>query len=126
MYFLFMAFFCEVLFLYFGVVAPDKTNDNAAIPLCVDLKKFIDDLPFGMYVVGDAAYTLTEHLLTPFTGTQKLNPNNNTFNFHLSQLRIRIEMVFGRFCQEILYFEQKIRWKIDQNLENNNGLCKVT
>ena len=95
-----MAFFCEMLFLYFGVVAPDKTNDNAAIPLCVDLKKFIDDLPFGMYVVGDAAYILTEQLLTPFTGTQKLYPNNDKFNFHISQLRIRIEMAFGRFVKK--------------------------
>ena len=45
---------------------------------------------------GDAAYTLTEHLLVPFTGSQQDNVDNDAYNFYLSQLRIQIEMAFGR------------------------------
>ena len=89
---------CDVRlrFLFFGVVAPGKTNDNSAYPRCTALKQFIDNLPIGLYVVGDAAYTLSEHLMTPFTGPQKQDPNKDCLNFHLSQMRIRIEMAFGR------------------------------
>ena len=65
-------------------MAPGKTNDNAAYPLFTDLKQFIEDLPEGLYVVGDAAYTLTEHLMTPFVGPQKEDPNKDALNFHLS------------------------------------------
>jgi hypothetical protein len=37
-----------------------------------------------------------EHLLTPFVGCNHLNPENDSYNFFLSQLRIRVEMAFGR------------------------------
>ena len=35
----------------------------------------LDDLPLSAYIVGDAAYTLTEKCLTPFSG------NNTTTNY---------------------------------------------
>ena len=56
----------------------------------------MDSLPMGWYGVGDAAYTLSEHLLTPFTGVGRLDPAHDAFNYYLSQLRIRVEMAFGR------------------------------
>jgi len=41
-------------------------------------------------------HILSEHLLTPFFGSEKTDSvNNDTFNYFLSQLRIRIEMAFG-------------------------------
>jgi hypothetical protein len=61
---------------------------------------FIENLPAGLYIVGDAAYTLTEKLLIPFTGSQQLDPKIDIFNVHLSQLRIRIEMAFGRLVRK--------------------------
>jgi len=82
----------KLKFLYFCIVAPGKTNDNAAYLLCF------------LYFVGDAAYSLEEHLLVPFTGSQKLNPDNDAFNFHLSQMQIRIEMAFGRLVRKIFNF----------------------
>lgn len=87
-------------FLYFGVVAPGRTNDNAAFPLCKGLLEAIANLPPGVFFVGDAAYTLEEHLLVPFTGAEKLDANKDAFNFYLSQMRIRIEMAFGRLVQK--------------------------
>ena len=60
----------------------------------------IANLPPGVFFVGDAAYTLEEHLLVPFTGAEKLDANKDAFNFYLSQMRIRIEMAFGRLVQK--------------------------
>ena len=98
----------RLLFLYFGVIAPGKTNDNTAYPLCHGLLHAIENLPLGMYFVGDAAYTATDRLLTPFTGSQRANPNNDAFNFHLSQMRIRIEMAFGRLVRKFGIMKSKM------------------
>ena len=54
----------------------------------------------GRFLVGDAAYKLTEHLLTPFTGSQRLDQGKDAFNFYLSQVRIRIEMAFGQLTNK--------------------------
>ena len=55
----------------------------------------IRKLSLGRFLVGDAAYELTEHLLTPYTGSQQSDQGEDAFNFYLSQVRIRIEMAFG-------------------------------
>ena len=81
-------------FLFFAVAAPGKSSDQAAIKR-TRLSTALENLPFGSYLVGDAAYILTDKCLTPFTGSQRLNPSKDAYNFFLSQVRIRIEMAFG-------------------------------
>ena len=51
---------CDVRlrFLYFAVVAPGKTNDNAAFPLCLDLTKTIDNLPLGLFLWWPMLHTV--------------------------------------------------------------------
>ena len=85
----------KLRFLFFAVVSPGSTNDNIAFSQSIGLKEFIEKLPDGMYIVADVAYTVSDKLLTPFTGSQKNDVNRDSFNFYLSQLRIRIEMAFG-------------------------------
>ena len=85
----------DLTFIYFGVVAPGSTNDIIAITKTDNLMDEIWKLAPGRFLVGDAAYELTEHLLTPFTGSQRLDQGKDAFNFYLSQVRIRIEMAFG-------------------------------
>jgi hypothetical protein len=49
--------------------------------------------------VGDAAsYTLNDVILVPFVGSQRDDPTQDAFNFFLSQLRIRIEMLLCSRC----------------------------
>ena len=60
----------------------------------------IQKLALGRFLVGDAAYKLTEHLLTPFTGLQRLDQGKDAFNFYSSQVQIRIEMAFGRLMNK--------------------------
>lgn len=81
-------------FTFFGVVAPGKCSDQVALER-TSIHQRIMALPTGMYIVGDAAYQLSDMLLVPFTGTQRDDPGKDAFNFFLSQLRIRIEMAFG-------------------------------
>ena len=57
--------------------------------------KGVRHLPLGAYIVGDAAYTLTEKCLTPFSGSQQADPTKDAYILFLSQVRIRIEMAFG-------------------------------
>ena len=82
-------------YLYFGVVSPGSTNYNISYTYTGSLSESVENLEMGEFLVGDAAYTTTEHLLIPFTGSQRSKPDNDAFNFYLSQLRIRIEMAFG-------------------------------
>ena len=90
----------NLTFIYFGVVAPGSTNDIIAITKTGNLMDEIRKLAPGRFLVGDAAYELTEHLLTPFTGSQRLDQGKDAFNFYLSQVRIRIEMAFGRLTNK--------------------------
>ena len=56
-------------------------------------------------MLGDAAYPLSDHLLTPYPGKNLLK-DKDAFNFFLSQVRIRIEQAFG-----ILVGQWGILWK---------------
>jgi hypothetical protein len=54
--------------MYFGVVSPGSMNDSISYTQADELKDALSSLPPGLFGLGDAAYTWTEHLLIPFTG----------------------------------------------------------
>jgi DDE superfamily endonuclease len=85
---------CCFIFFAVAVAAPGKSSDQAAMEQ-TSLLTALDCLPLGSYIVGNAAYTLTDQCITPFTGSQRLNPTKDSFNYFLSQVRIQIEMAFG-------------------------------
>ena len=60
----------------------------------------VEGLPAGFYVVADPAYIPTEHVLTPYSGANRVDEWNAIFNFYLSQIRIRIEMAFGQMTTQ--------------------------
>ena len=91
----------DLTFIYFRVVAPGSTNDIIAITKTDNLVDEIPKLAPGRFLIGDAAYELTEHLLTPYTGSQRLDQGKDAFNFYLSQVRTRIEMAFGQLTKKI-------------------------
>ena len=82
-------------FTYIGLAAPGVTADRDAIEQCPHLYNAIEGLPFGICVIGDAAYEATEHMVPVYQGLEKTIPKYDNFNFFASQLRIRIEMAFG-------------------------------
>jgi hypothetical protein len=84
----------DLRFLFFGVMGPGNKSDQPAYEQ-TGLAEIIENLPAGLFIAADAAYVVTEHVLIPFTGSQRQDRVKDTFNFFLSQLRIRIENAFG-------------------------------
>ena len=81
-------------FSFIGVAGPGVLGDRKAVNQ-ISLGKLVEQLP-GLYcVIGDCAYTPTEHLVPTPCGQHALVAKNDNFNFFASQLRIRIEMAFG-------------------------------
>ncbi|KAI2498388.1 nuclease [Fragilaria crotonensis] len=89
-------------FLYFAVAAPGSFPDSKALGL-TKLQKWVDSLPPGFYVVADNAYILSEHMLIPFSGSNRQMPVHSSYNYFLSQLRIRVEQAFGQYS---------VKWRI--------------
>jgi hypothetical protein len=85
---------CRGKFLYFAVAAPGSFPDSNALAF-TRLKNWINSLPSGFYVVADNAYIVSEHVLIPFSGTQRHVPQNGSYNYFLSQMRICVEQAFG-------------------------------
>ena len=104
----------DLSFMYFGVVAPGSTNDNISYPMAVGMKNAIENLPPGLYCVADAAYTLGETLIIPFTGVDRNDKAQDAFNFYLSQLRIRVEMAFGRLTNKFRILKGSIVGSLDR------------
>ena len=91
-------------FCSMSAIAAGSTNDWTAWNRS-GLSDSVARLPPGFYVLGDAAYPLSDQLLTPYPG--KLLPRDqDAFNFYLSQLRVKIEQAFG-----ILVGQWGILWR---------------
>ena len=95
-------------FLWVGVNAPGGMSDNTNYQLST-ISSLVEALPAGTYILGDNAYQVSENILTPFSGSQKDNIWNDSFNFHLSQLRIKIEQTFGIFNSRWGIFQKPLK-----------------
>ena len=94
-------------FTFLAAAAPGGANDIVAFRRC-KLQEKINSLPVGQYVVGDNAYVCSEHLLTPFSGNEKFESRKDSFNFYISQLRIRIEMAFGMMANKFQILKRPV------------------
>ncbi|KAL7506732.1 hypothetical protein ACHAXN_008293 [Cyclotella atomus] len=116
----------DLQFMYFGVISPGSTNDITSYAMASALRQVIESLPLGLYFVGDAAFPLGEKLLTPFIGTHRhSNPYHDSFNFHLSQLRIRVEMAFGRMVNKFRILSGKVNGSLDRVLAILNACARL-
>lgn len=77
--------FCNV-----STISPGSTNDWVAWNRSC-LSAAVQNLPEDYYIIGDAAYPISDQLLTPCPG-RGLEPGPDSFNFHL---RVKIEQSFG-------------------------------
>jgi hypothetical protein len=71
--------------------------------------------------VAGTDYSLTSTLCIPFSGGKKKQKDNCAFNFHLSQLRIKIDQAFNLMVNKGSVFKKQprsglkgcfIRWNI--------------
>eukprot|EP00808_Paulinella_micropora_P031526 g28397.t1 len=72
------------------------THDQLAYTVS-GLNDILKGLPPKYYCVGDNGYLPHEYLLVPYKGRslRTTAPYKDSFNFHLSQLRIHVERAFG-------------------------------
>jgi hypothetical protein len=98
----------DLQFMYFGVISPGSTNDNISYTQADELKVALSSLPPGLFGLGDAAYTLAEWLLIPFTGADRLDPAQDALSYYLSQLQIWVEMTFGRLVKKFGILSGKV------------------
>ena len=71
------------------------TNNNVLYTQADGLMYIFGSLPPGLFGFDDATYTLSEHMLIPFTEADRLDPADDAFNYDLSQLPIHVNMAFG-------------------------------
>ena len=71
---------------YISVCAAGGTNDACAFQKLHNLREWLSSLADGYFCIGDNAYELSNKLLIPFSGPNRLKPQNDSYNFHLSQL----------------------------------------
>ena len=67
------------------------------------------------------AYPLLKSLSIPFSGTDAWDEYNDSYNFHLSQLRICIEMCFGRLTTKWRIFRSKLMAAHGTAVTNGGG-----
>lgn len=77
------------------------------------LRDIVDTLHMGLYIVGNIAYTLTKHLLIPFTGSDKNNISKDTFNYYLSKVRICVEMAFGQLVNKFQILKRNMKGSME-------------
>ena len=106
-------------FIHFAVAGKGSTNDARAFRKMTVLRQWLENLKeLGFFLIGDNAYPLMNTLLIPFSGVEAHDYWKDIYNFYLSQLRIRIEMTFGRLTT---------KWRIFRtDLPANNGSEKNT
>lgn len=82
-------------FIFVNAKAEGSTPDSVAWSMS-RLGSYLDEhgLPSGYCIVGDAAYPLSNCLLTPYPGNN-LPTHKDAFNFYQSHYRIEIDCSFG-------------------------------
>jgi hypothetical protein len=86
-------------FLFFSASAPGSTHDSLAFSYS-DLFEVLvlEKLPNNYFIAADDAYPLLTSLLKPF-GKKNLSVWKDSFNYHLSNMRVVIENAFGVFVR---------------------------
>ena len=99
--------------------APGGSNDITAYRNST-LPSYVEGLPISRFIVGGNAYFPAEHLLTPFSGNDRSDPSLDAYNYYLSQIRMRIEMSFGRFVNKFKIFKSLLQCSLKSAL----GTCR--
>ena len=112
--------------MYMSVAGPGNMNDARAYRKLMGLHNWLDQLESEYFCSGDNAYPLSNKMLIPFSGSERHdNEYNLMYNFYLSQLRIRIEMAFGRLTTAWRIFRYDLPYSTEKNSQIARVGCKV-
>lgn len=76
---------------------PGSVHDQRVFRLS-EVSEFLNDqekFPEGSHIIGDAAYELSEHLITPFKNNGHLSRRQENFNYKHSVARVTVERCIG-------------------------------
>jgi hypothetical protein len=76
------------------------------------LTTWINNLDEKYFICADNAYPLSNKVLVPFRGAQAATMYNSSYNFYLSQLRIRVELAFGRLTTKFRRLRTKMSCRL--------------
>jgi hypothetical protein len=76
---------CHLWFIYAVIITGGRSSVYKAYQKS-KVRDWIENLPPIYFVAGDNACVYTEHLLTPFCGSNHTVQENDAYNFYLSQL----------------------------------------
>lgn len=86
---------CRFIHCYVGNVG--SVHDQRVFRLS-EVHNYLNDpikFPDNCHLIGDAAYTIHEHLLVPYRDNGHLSARQRNFNFCHSSARMAIERTFG-------------------------------
>ena len=115
---------CDSIFRFvdLSITSPGGTNDHREFDLC-ELKNVVKQLRKGLCVVVDNSYTVSNTLLTPYSGKDK--NYKDTFNFYLSQLLIRIEQAFWLLVNKWRIFDRDLGVDLDNVPDLIHATCSL-
>jgi len=90
-----------------------KLNENQLM-LPPDQPLPSQELPIPYVFVGDNAFTLSTHLMTPYPGTYDRVYADGVFNYHLSRVHRVVENVFGRMASVFRVFTKPMLLEPDK------------
>jgi hypothetical protein len=99
----------------FACNTPGSTNDYVAFRHSFMYGHW-PKLPSPYYYLGDCAYPLAPHCITPFIGST-ISVEQDAFNFYHSQLRITVERCFGIFVNVFGIFHAPLTFSISVCVE---------
>ena len=79
------------------------------------LPELVESLPQGNFIVGDNAYTPSEHLVPVYGGTERQQAGKDDTNFFISQCRIHIERAFGIMQKRFSILSRPLELCMDNN-----------
>jgi DDE superfamily endonuclease len=118
---------CDALlrFIFAGIGGPGATADVTAFR-ALSISDLVEQLPGSYYVVGNAAYIPMDRMLTPYTGAAARNEyRKDTYNFYLSQMRIRIEMAFGRLTTKWRILRTPLQTHLPKTIKIVEVACRL-
>jgi hypothetical protein len=86
-------------FIFFDCSSPGSTHDSVAFGKTKLFPIVESGLLQSHWIACDSAYPLIGSLMKPFEGRARDDPWEDSYNYHLSNLRITIEDTFGIFVQ---------------------------
>lgn len=82
-------------------------------------------IPAGRHFLGDAGYTLTDHLMTPYTIFEGMPQDEKCYNYLHSRSRIVVERAFGFLKGRWRILKRTLNMKTPQSCARTIVACMV-